>query len=120
MSTPYNVDKRIQQVSLSLENLTEDLVHVLSESYTKVNLESTSVIDSSIRENALVLTDSEFENVILTVYFNGRYFLKLESRDSDSPYTLSIDLDEILVDKFPEKMRAQLEDSYYGSMGLNE
>ena len=120
MSTPYNIDKRLQQVNLSLENLAEDLVHVLSENYTKGNLESTSVIDSSIRENALVLTDSEFENVLLTAYYNGRYFLKLESRGSDSPYILSIDLDECLVGKFPEKMRTQLEDSYYDSLGLNE
>ena len=120
MSTPYNVDSRLQQVNISMENLAEDLVHVLIENYKEKNLQPIGGIDSSITESSLVLTDSGFENVLLSVHYNGRYFLKLESRGSDSPYSLSIDLDESLVEKFSEKMKAQLEESYYDSIGLNE
>jgi hypothetical protein len=120
MGTPFGTDERLSRFSDLIENLTLDLIKILSENYNngKLSLGNNLTDNFSEKEVFYTLTDSEFENEFLTLKyknteFGSSYEIIMESRGIDSPTELKIEVDEILISKLPEKMISELTDRFY-------
>jgi hypothetical protein len=120
MGTPFGTDERLSRFSDLIENLTLDLIKILSENYNngKLSLGNNLTDNFSKKEVFYTLTDSEFENEFLTLKyknteFGSSYEIIMESRGIDSPTELKIEVDESLINKLPEKMISELTERFY-------
>jgi hypothetical protein len=120
MGTPFGTDERLSRFSDLIENLTLDLIKILSENYNngKLSLGNNLTDNFSKKEVFYTLTDSEFENEFLTLKyknteFGSSYEIIMESRGIDSPTELKIEVDENLISKLPEKMISELTERFY-------
>jgi hypothetical protein len=92
METPFGTDERLSMYSDLIENLTLDLIKILSENYNngKLSLGNNLTDNFSKKEVFYTMTDSEFENEFLTfkyknTEFGSSYEIIMESRGIDSP-----------------------------------
>jgi hypothetical protein len=120
MGTPFGTDERLSRFSDLIENLTLDLIKILSENYNngKLSLGNNLTDNFSKKEVFYTMTDSEFENEFLTLKyknteFGSSYEIIMESRGIDSPTELKIEVDENLISKLPEKMISELTERFY-------
>jgi hypothetical protein len=120
MGTPFGTDERLSMYSDLIENLTLDLIKILSENYNngKLSLGNNLTDDFSKKEVFYTLTDSEFENDFLTfkyknTEFGNSYEIIMESRGIGSPSELKIEVDENLISELPEKMISELTERFY-------
>jgi hypothetical protein len=120
MGTPFGTDERLSRFSGLIENLTLDLIKILSENYNngKLSLGNNLNDNFSKKEVFYTLTDSEFENEFLSLKyknteFGSSYEIIMESRGIDSPTEIKIELDESLISKLPKKMISELTDRFY-------
>ena len=125
MGTSHPIDYRLSEFVNSGFSTTKMLVEILVENYNKGNLDL-GYIDNKIplkRQSSFRLVDSEFENVFLDLiyYADSKYSgfhsnlfeLKLDARGLDSPIEMTISLDDMMIDLFPDKMKEELKDRIY-------
>lgn len=116
MSTLFDIDKKLTNIDFAIENITSKLVQIIRDNFDGNNSKESQINNTSYFESSYFISDSEFENVIIGIRYNGRFIITLEGRGADSPYNLKIDLDETLVNKLPAALREDLEDKYYNNL----
>lgn len=116
MSTLFDIDERLTDIDFSVENITLKLVQIIQDNFEENNLKEIEINNTQNFESSYFITNSEFENVVVGISYNGRFVISIEGRDADSPYNLTIDLDETLVNKLPNALREDLEDKYYSNL----
>ena len=91
------------------------MVQIISDNFDGNNQSEFQINSIENSESSYFITNSEFENILVGIHYDGRFNITLIGRDADSPYTLKIDLDESLVNKLPNALREKLEDKYFSN-----
>lgn len=113
MGTPLGTDSKLRIIDDSIQNFASKVVDILIENFNQNNLTLGTVPNPKNPQAVFAITESEFENIFVNLYFNGSYYkLHIKSENADSPYKLRIELDDVICRKFPEKMVEDLRMRY--------